>query len=366
MKIFAIKSIFSIILFCNFCELIRPINLYSEQVKIDSNYLKWVPKSEYILGSGDLLNIIILRDDPKLNVDTVIDQNGTIFLPEIERIYISGLTINELKTLLKEKYKNIIKETNIEITIKQQRNIKVYIKGEVITPGLYGFDKQEVLKVGEDFTNNDYKENSLYNFEPTVFDAIRKSGGITRYSDLRNIQIIRQNNLSNGGGKIKTNLNLLSVLRTGDTSQNIALRDKDIITVFKSTDKVDSQIQDVMRSNINSKYINIFVTGRVYKPGPIKIPRNSDLNTALALAGGTRAIRGPIVLHRYSLDGTLKKQKIRYKKNSSIGTKNNPYLAEGDIINVNQTPYTIASEVISEITTPFVGVYTIKNLINDF
>ena len=33
MKIFAIKSIFSIILFCNFFELIRPINLYSEQVK---------------------------------------------------------------------------------------------------------------------------------------------------------------------------------------------------------------------------------------------------------------------------------------------------------------------------------------------
>ena len=59
-----------------------------------------------------------------------------------------------------------------------------------------------------------------------------------------------------------------------------------------------------MRSNINSKYINIFVTGRVYKPGPIKIPRNSDLNTALALVGGPRAIRGPIVLHRYALDGT--------------------------------------------------------------
>ena len=362
MKIFAKKSFFSIILFCNFFELMRPINLYSEPLQIDTNYLNWVPKSEYILGSGDLLNIIILQDDPKLNVDSVIDQNGTIFLPEIERIYVSGLTINELKTLLKEKYKNIIKETNIEIVIKKQRNIKVYLKGEVITPGLYGFDKQEVVKNEQGSTNNNFNENSLYNFEPTVFDAIRKSGGITRYSDLSNIQVIRQNSLSNGGGKVKTNLNLLSVLRTGDTSQNIPLRDKDIITVFKSTDNVDSQIQDVMRSNINSKYINIFVTGRVNKPGPLKIPRNSDLNTALALAGGTRAIRGPIVLHRYALDGTLKKQKIRYKKNSSIGTKTNPYLAEGDIINVNQTPYTIASEVISEITTPFVGIYTIYSI----
>ena len=77
MKIFAKKSFFSIILFCNFFELMRPINLYSEPLQIDTNYLNWVPKSEYILGSGDLLNIIILQDDPKLNVDSVIDQNGT-------------------------------------------------------------------------------------------------------------------------------------------------------------------------------------------------------------------------------------------------------------------------------------------------
>ena len=48
MKIFAIKSIFSIILFCNFFELIRPINLYSEQVKIDSNYLNWVPMNIFL------------------------------------------------------------------------------------------------------------------------------------------------------------------------------------------------------------------------------------------------------------------------------------------------------------------------------
>ena len=40
-------------------------------------------------------------------------------------------------------------------------------------------------------------------FFPTVFDAIRSSGGITQFSDLTSIRVIRKNNLSDGGGKMK-------------------------------------------------------------------------------------------------------------------------------------------------------------------
>ena len=42
---------------------------------------------------------------------------------------------------------------------------------------------------------------------PTVFDAIKSAGGITTYSDLSSIEIIRKNSISNGGGKIKKNVN---------------------------------------------------------------------------------------------------------------------------------------------------------------
>ena len=62
MKIFAKSYCLILILFCNFIDLLRPVNLYPETLKLDSSYLNRVPHSEYILGSGDLLNIIILRD----------------------------------------------------------------------------------------------------------------------------------------------------------------------------------------------------------------------------------------------------------------------------------------------------------------
>ena len=43
--------------------------------------------------------------------------------------------------------------------------------------------------------NNSFKEIKL-------FDVISKSGGITPYSDLENIKVVRKNSISNGSGKI--------------------------------------------------------------------------------------------------------------------------------------------------------------------
>ena len=34
---------------------------------------------------------------------------------------------------------------------------------------------------------------------PTIFDTLRQSGGITEYSDIQKIKVMRKNNLSNGG-----------------------------------------------------------------------------------------------------------------------------------------------------------------------
>ena len=43
-------------------------------------------------------------------------------------------------------------------------------------------------------------------------DAIRESGGITEYTDLSNIEIIRKDTISNGGGRIKALLNLEDIM----------------------------------------------------------------------------------------------------------------------------------------------------------
>ena len=200
-------------------------------------------------------------------------------------------------------------------------------------------------------------------FCSTLFDVIKKSGGITRYSNLQDVEVIRVNSISNGGGKIRTNLNLLSALINGDTDQNIKLHDKDVITIKKTTENIDYQVVNAMRSNLNPQFIDIYLTGKVMRPGPLTLKRNSDLN-AVILAGGSKSLKGAITLYRYENNGELSKTRINYAKNAKPGSKNNPYINDGDIINVGSAPFSVASEIIKEITSPFVGIYSTIKVFN--
>ena len=65
---------------------------------------------------------------------------------------------------------------------------------------------------------------------PTVYDAIKKGGGITNLSDLSQISIIRETSLSEGGVKMTT-LNFESLIMQGDNSQNIRIYDGDTIKI---------------------------------------------------------------------------------------------------------------------------------------
>ena len=69
---------------------------------------------------------------------------------------------------------------------------------------------------------------------PTVFDAIRSAQGITPYTDLKKVQVIRKRADGHGGGKITTNLDFLSLITEANESQNIRLFDGDILRIGRS------------------------------------------------------------------------------------------------------------------------------------
>ena len=71
--------------------------------KISIEYLDNLPVNDYIVGPGDSLDIIISRE---LNLfsQVTVDGEGTIYLPRLERVYVNGLTINELNSILNKAY----------------------------------------------------------------------------------------------------------------------------------------------------------------------------------------------------------------------------------------------------------------------
>ena len=62
----------------------------------------------------------------------------------------------------------------------------------------------------------------------------------------------------------------------------------------------------------------------------------------------------------------MKEKKIDYSAKAPRGSKKNPLIKEGDLITVTNSIFGKTTDVIKEVTAPFVGIYSTKKLIEDF
>ena len=363
--------------------------------KLTINYFKQKGYQDYLLGKGDVLEIKFISSinpnfDSAPNKDNSfssfssypIDGSGKIYLPKLENIYVEGLTIYELQDLLNEAYKGILKKPNILIRIRDYRPIQVFIDGEVENPGLYSlpgvgnYDQKNADKLsfnksnfqnsiaGTSLVPSSIQAKALSRTFPKIYNIIKLSGGITPYSDLSNIQIIRKNPITKGGGKIKANINFLEVIETGDGSNNIRILDGDAIFIKRTERNITEQVNKAIRTNLNPLYISIEIKGRVDAPGSYFVNRTSALNDAIQIAGNLKVLKGQIKLTSFYPNGKILTRKIRYKSNTARGELNNPYLRNGDIITVEKGGIVKTQEVIGEVTSPFIKVFTTVKFID--
>ena len=80
------------------------------------------------------------------------------------------------------------------------------------------------------------------------------------------------------------------------------------------------------------------------------------------MAGGAKMLRGPVTFIRFESNGSIDKRKIRLTKNKR-GQFSNPNLRDGDLIIVGENLISSANEVITEFTSPFVGIFSTYGLI---
>ena len=110
--------------------------------------------------------------------------------------------------------------------------------------------------------------------------------------------------------------------------------------------------------------MNLF--GRVETPGVVKLPLEAALSDAIDLSGPIKPLSGKIVLIRYEKDGTVIKQNISYSASAKRGSKRNPYLKGDDLISVKNSILGKTTGIIRELTAPFVGIYSTKEVIEGF
>lgn len=340
----------------------------SENASINSipdDYIKKIPTEDYLLGPGDTITINVSDEYPELKVTRRIDGQGTIYLPRLKRVFVRGLTVNELNKLLDNAYEEFVKFPSVEVSIENYRVIRISVRGEVNNPGLHSLEGAFSLsqKIDGNLININNLSNTYY--FPSLFDALRESGGITEYSDLSNINIIRRETLSNGGGTKSTNLDFDSIFSSGDTSQNVRIYDSDIITVKRLKDRRLPNLRNAISSNLNPGFIKVLVSGRVKDPGPINLPKSSVLSDAMGLAN-IKFLRGKVTFIRFKNDGTYDKRKFNFSNKNKRGSFKNPILKNNDIIVVGDSLITTSNEIINDITSPFVGIFSTYGLIKAF
>lgn len=342
----------------------------------------------YILGPGDSLQVELL-DLPELSGTFAIGPDGTMYLPRLRALYVEGLTVEELRYFLTQQFKAYVKNPQLYVRPVTYRPIRIYVGGEVRRPGYYTLsgvqslteelaDKQDVSVESRENTvargssalgeSPTFRRSSIAGgasssaLFPTVFDAIRTAQGVTPYSDLAQVAVTRRQAQSAGGGRIQTQLNFLSLITTGDESQNIRLFDGDVVSVGKSPVVLREQLLKAGQTNLSPQFIQVYVSGRVQIPGGVTVPQGSSLNQALALAGGLKLLRGKLEFIRFTREGEIDRRIFSYSPGAANDTNSNPILQAGDIIRVQDSALSASVTVLNELTGPFVGVYSVYSL----
>ncbi len=293
----------------------------------------------YILGPGDILQVEIGPLD-KLSGPYGVLSDGTLSLPLIGTINVMYLTLDEASEKIKNLYGLQLLQPEIYVSLAQTRPIKVSVVGEISRPGLYSFsDKSEETTT-----------------QPTIVDALKKAGGITKNSNIKNITLTRR---MPGLEKIykKTELNILDLIMNGNQNQNPYLFDGDVINVKKAKNTNIAEYK-INNSNIAPEEINVTVIGKVYFPGKLSLKSNVLLNQAVLEAGGPvnwKANKGNVQLVRVNDNGSVTLRKIRLNIKNDASSKDNPPLEDGDIIKVNTSAIASFSEGVATVTEPFSG-----------
>ena len=179
--------------------------------------------SEFILGPGDTVEITIYRHDD-LNRKTQIQPDHTFFFPLVGNIDTRGMGLRQLRTELTERLSKFFIDPQVSVEITASPNRKIFVLGEVNTPGVYQFDT------------------------PTsAVEAISRAGGFTRDAKQRSVLLVR-GDLSNPELR-KLDFKLL--FRGGAWEQNAQLMSGDLMyvpaTSFANVERFFVRIERIIR-----------------------------------------------------------------------------------------------------------------------
>ena len=245
---------------------------------------------DYVIGEGDGLDILVWGVK-ELNVSVRVRPDGKITIPGLGDIKATGYTPQGLQKILAEKLKELVKNPNVTVTVRDITNSKVYVFGSGVKAGVHDLSRRTTLlqllctigdlkgadlerayilrndrkiKTGFDtlFTGGNTAEDmaiesgdSIYipalprtdrnvyvlgavntpkfiEFREgmTVMEAVLEAGGFSRFARQNDTSIIRRDN----GRDLVIPVKARDLWSDGDLAQNVRLKPSDYVIVRES------------------------------------------------------------------------------------------------------------------------------------
>jgi protein involved in polysaccharide export with SLBB domain len=155
---------------------------------------------DYVMGPGDDMVVNVWGAMDAAIVRTV-DRNGRIFLPKVGPVRVWGLTFAQADRMIREELGRYFRGFYTTVTLGRLRTIRVHVVGEVCQPGSYTVSSLSTLT------------NALY-----------AGGGPTKLGSLREIRLLRNNQLVG-------TLDLYDFLLKGSRAKDYRLESGDTIFI---------------------------------------------------------------------------------------------------------------------------------------
>ena len=317
----------------------------------------------YLLGPGDTIQIDVF-EEPQFSGENGRQQilvDGSITLPLVGAIDVAGLTLEQTANLVTQELSTLLKNPIVSVKLANARPLRITVVGEVKRPGSYAVSPEQA---GSVIQGQVLGARTLG--PPVLTEAIRLAGGITESAQVRDIRIIRQQR----NNRTKTiNLNLWELLQSGDSSQDVTLRNGDRIVVPLAENLTANESTQLSEASFAPENITVNVVGEVERPGRVQVAPNTPLNQALLAAGGfdkQRADDGEVTLVRLNDNGTVTEREIPIDFTQGINEDSNPVLRNDDIVVVDRSTPTRINEEVNTVTSPLRSILGIFNLLNIF
>jgi polysaccharide biosynthesis/export protein len=325
------------------------------------------PDETYTIGAGDKLQISLFGV-PELSGEVRVGADGQMNLPWIGVVGVNHMTLAEVKQSLTAQYKPFLKRPPlVTLTLLETRPVRVVVAGEVNRPGTYEPSAQNVDRPGTFTTNTTIAQGNRNLLQwPTLTQALQTAGGITQQANIRQVMVrrpMRDNRMR------VTQVDLWSLIRSGNAAQDITLRDGDVIVVPQATTIDPAMAYRLGTASFSPRSVRVQVVGEVTRPGMVEIPTNSSLNQALLAAGGfdnDRAKKSAVEFIRLNPDGTVEKRDIAVDLASAPNDVTNPVVRDNDVVVVartNQAKTTDKVKGFGGILAPLSGVVSILRLL---